>query len=558
MRRLSFILVVWAAVTGTLIAASPHPARGRNGMVATAEPLATAVGVEVMKAGGNAVDATVAIGFALAVTFPQAGNLGGGGFSVVRTGDGQVFAIDYREKAPAGAHRDMYLKGDGEPDDELSREGYMAAGVPGTVAGLFALHEKLGRLPMSKLIEPAIALARNGFPVTYGLNESLQEESALLGKFPETRLLVLKGGSFYKEGEMLRQPELAATLAEISAHGASAFYEGRIAKAIVAAMQDGRGLITAEDLRGYKPVWREPVRLTYRGHEMYSMPPPSSGGVILAQVLNMIEKQDVAAMGFHSAKSIHAIVEAMRRSYRDRAELLGDPDFIKIEVATLISKEYAARLSATIDPAKATPSGQVRSIGYESAETTHYCVVDREGNAVATTYTLNGSYGCGRMVAGFLLNNEMDDFSAKPGHPNMYGLVGSEANAIQPGKRMLSSMTPTIVVKDGRVEGIVGSPGGSTIPTTVIQVLTNVIDFGMNIQEAVDAPRYHHQYLPDQIRLEPECVSEDGLALLRAMGHAIDQRDGTWGNAQAIWWNEEEKHWNGASDSRQWGLAAGH
>ncbi len=527
-------------------------------MVASAEVLATKAGVETLQAGGNAVDAAVAVGFALAVTFPQAGNIGGGGFSVVRSKDGKVYALDYREKAPAGASRDMYLTSGGKPDDRLSREGYLAAGVPGTLAGLYELHRKLGRLPIEKLIEPARRLAADGFSMPYSLMTSLREDEDLLGQFPESKVLFFRDGKYFTEDEIFRQPALAATLEAIQKNGPSIFYNGRIAHEIVQAVQAGGGLITLKDLGSYSPIWRDPVHITYRGHELWSMPPPSSGGIILAQVLNMIEKEDIAAMGFHSSRAVHFTAEAMRRAFRDRAKFLGDPDFVKFDMTQLISKEYAEKLSRSIDPQHATLSSEISDMIPESTETTHYCVVDAEGNAVATTYTLNGRYGCGRMAAGMLLNNEMDDFSAQPGHPNMYGLVGSEANSIQPGKRMLSSMTPTIVVKDGRLLGVVGSPGGSTIPTTVIQVLLNIIDYGFNPQEAVDLPRFHHQYLPDQIKVEKTCLTADGIAALEKIGHKIVVSDSTWGNAQAIWFDPVEKVWLGGSDSRGYGKASGY
>lgn len=558
-RRSSWVLAaVFLHASTPAPAASPHPVRAQHAMVASAERLATQVGVDTLRAGGNAVDASCAVGFALAVTFPQAGNLGGGGFSVVRTADGTVYAIDYRETAPLAASRNMYLNADGEADDVLSREGYLAAGVPGTVAGLFELHRKLGKLPFAQLISPALKLARDGFAVPYSLRTSLAEERPLLGRFPESRSLFYRGGEGYGEGELFRQPALAATLEKIQRDGHATFYEGDIAREVVRAVTEGGGVITLEDLKSYKPVWRDPVQFTYRGREIYSMPPPSSGGIILAQVLNMAETQNLASMGFHSSRTIHFMAEAMRRSFRDRAALLGDPDFVRVDTKKLISKEYAAELALTINATLATPSGTVGAMIPEASQTTHYCVVDAQGNAVATTYTLNGSYGCGRMAAGFLLNNEMDDFSAKPGHPNMYGLVGSEANAIEPRKRMLSSMAPTIVVQDGKLQGVLGTPGGSTIPTTVVQLLTNLIDFGLDVQEAVDAPRYHHQYLPDRIKVEKNCIAADGIAALEEMGHKVVIDDDVWGDAQAIWFDKELGIWVGASDSRRWGATAGY
>ncbi|MEW6364988.1 MAG: gamma-glutamyltransferase [Acidobacteriota bacterium] len=552
------ILAMGAAAAAPCRAASPHPVRAPHAMVASAESIASGMGVQILQAGGNAVDATVAVGFALAVTYPQAGNLAGGGFSVVRTADGRVVALDYRETAPEAASRNMYVDATGKVDDHLSREGFLAAGVPGTVAGLYELHRKLGHLPFDKLLEPARELAEAGFAVPYSLAQSLREEKDLLGSFPESDALFLRNGKFFEEGELFKQPALAATIATIQRDGPAAYYRGRIAKEIAEVVGSGGGLITREDLESYKPVWREPIRLTYRGYEMYSMPPPSSGGIILAQVLNTLEPVDLRSLGFHSSRAVHWIAEAMRRAYCDRARFLGDPDFVRIDAAKLTSKEYAVRLRETIDPARATASSMLEGRQHEALETTHYCVVDAAGNAVSTTYTLNGAYGCGRMAAGMLFNNEMDDFSASPGHPNMYGLVGSEANSIQPRKRMLSSMTPTIVVKDGNLMGVVGSPGGSTIPTTVIQILINLIDHGMDIQEAIDQPRFHHQYLPDQIKVEPRCLTADGISALEAMGHKIVVADGTWGDAQGIWFDPEAQMWLGASDSRRWGRTIGY
>jgi len=505
--------------------AARHPVRARRAMVVAQEPLATDVGVAVLRSGGNAVDAAVAVAFALAVTLPAAGNLGGGGFLLARFADGRSTFVDFRERAPARATRDMYLDAGGQPTRE-SITGWRASGVPGTMRGLELSHRKYGRKPWGELLEPAVRLARGGFPVSYGLSESLREAARSLGKFPESRRIFLKEGSFHEPGEDLVQPELAATLERIARQGAADFYEGETAKRLAAAMAENGGTITLEDLKNYAAVERIPLRGRYKGADILTAPPPSSGGVGMLQMLGVLEDSGYEKAGAGSAAAIHFLAEAMRRYYADRSEHLGDPDFVRVPVEGLLSRRYLGRLRASIDPGQATPSDRVRpgrAADWESTETTHVSIADADGNAVALTYTLNGSYGSGVTVAGlgFLLNNEMDDFAAKPGEPNMFGLVQGEANAIAPGKRPLSSMTPAIVARDGRLYMVLGAPGGPRIITGVTQVLLNVIDYGMNIQDAVDAPRFHHQWKPDKLHLE-RGFSPDTIALLRARGHAID------------------------------------
>jgi gamma-glutamyltranspeptidase/glutathione hydrolase len=491
-------------------------------MVVTQEPLATAVGVAVLKAGGNAVDAAVGVGFALAVTHPFAGNIGGGGFMLVRFADGRATFIDFREKAPLQASRNMYLDANGK----LTRDslvGWRASGVPGSVRGLELAHKKYGRKSWMEVLEPAVKLASDGFPVSYSQSESLQSPGTtkLLSQFPDSKRIFLSA----KYGEKLIQPELAATLKRIREHGATDFYEGETARKFAAAMEANGGLITLEDLKQYQAVERTPLRGHYRDYEIITSPPPSSGGIGILQMLGMLESTGYEKSGAGSAASIHYVAEVMRRFYADRSEYFGDPDFVKVPIPKLLDPRYIASRRASIDPQHATPSDQVRpgDLGpYEKTETTHYNIVDSEGNAVAVTYTLNGGYGSGVTVPGlgFLLNNEMDDFAAKPGEENLFHLIQGEANAIQPGKRPLSSMTPTILVRDGKPFLVLGAPGGSRIINGVLQVILNVVDFHMNVQDAVDWPRFHHQWMPDQLYLE-KGISPDTIAILSAMGHKI-------------------------------------
>jgi len=493
----------------------------RKSAVVSAHPLASAVGQQVLKLGGNAVDAAIATQYALAVVYPGAGNIGGGGFMVARLSDGRSVAIDFREKAPSGATKDMYLDSAGNPLADKSQNGHLAAGVPGTVAGLFA-SGKYGRLPMAALIQPAIDLAEKGFVLTEGEARNLNETKEDFLKYNSV-LPAFVGSRPWKKGDTLVQKELAATLIRIRDQGRKGFYEGKTAQLMEAEMKRGNGLITARDMKRYQAEERKPVVFDYKGYTVITMPLPSSGGILLPQMLKMVEDKPLAKYGFHSWQAIQLMTEVERRAFADRAKYLGDPDFYKIPVKTLTSKEYLADRMQDYDPSKAGNSKQVQAGNIaESKETTHLSVYDSEGNAVSVTTTLNGGYGSRTVVAGagFLLNNEMDDFSIKPGVPNMYGALGAEANAIAPGKRMLSSMTPTIVLKDGNPFMVVGTPGGTTIPTSVFQSIVNVIDFGMNAEDAVNKPKFHHQWQPDVIDIE-KGFSAEVLEKLRSIGYKI-------------------------------------
>ena len=499
-------------------------ARGKSGAVASRSPLATAVGVDVLRQGGNAIDAAVAVGFALAVTHPSAGNLGGGGFMVIRLANGELVANDHREKAPLRAHRDMFLDDDNEIVDGLSTASHLAVGVPGSVDGLLRILARYGTLSRQEIIAPAIALARNGFALPADLARQFVSNRRGFERYPASLAKFTRAdGSSFEAGDVFRQPDLATTLERISERGRAGFYEGVTADLIVAEMARGGGLVSRTDLAEYRAVWRTPVLGTYRGHQIVSMPPPSSGGALLIQMLNMLEPYDLATLGRGSRDAVHLMVESERRAYADRAEHMGDTDFYDVPLGMLIDKDYARHRFADFDPAAASRSQAIGAGRWpaESPDTTHVSVMDGAGNAVAYTTTLNFGYGSKIVVtgAGFLLNNEMDDFSSKPGTPNSFGLIGAEANAIEPGKRMLSSMTPTLVLKDGETVLVTGSPGGSTIITTVLQVVTNVIDHGMDVADAVAAPRFHHQWLPNQIRYEPGALALDVLGELRAMGH---------------------------------------
>jgi gamma-glutamyltranspeptidase/glutathione hydrolase len=517
----------WWLLLGSVVLLGPalaqHPVKARHAMVVAQEPLATDVGVETLASGGNAVDAAVAVAFALAVTHPAAGNLGGGGFLLVRLADGRNAFFDFRERAPGKAHRDMYLDPDGHLTDG-SVIGWRASGIPGTVRGLELAHKKYGRKPWAKLVGPAIRLAKEGFPVSWHLAESLKN-SKRLEAFPESRRVFQRDGNYYQPGETLVQPELGRTLERIARGGASEFYEGETARRLVKEMEAHGGLFTLADLKDYRAVERPVLRGRYKGHEILTAPPPSSGGVGLLQMLGVLENSGYEEAGHGAAATIHFVAEAMRRYYADRSEYLADPDFFAVPVARLLDRRYIEKLRRSIDPALARPSDQIRPGDFpdvESDQTTHLSIVDAEGNAVALTYTINGGYGSGVTVPGlgFLLNNEMDDFAAKPGEPNMFGLVQGEANAIQPGKRPLSSMTPAIVLRDGRLFLVLGAPGGSRIINGVLQVLLNVVDFRMNIQDAVDRPRFHHQWKPDTLSME-EGFSPDTVDLLRRRGHQV-------------------------------------
>jgi gamma-glutamyltranspeptidase / glutathione hydrolase len=503
-----------------------HPVRSPGGMVASQNALASQVGAEVLRAGGSAVDAAVATAFAMAVTHPAAGNLGGGGFLLYRPDQGEPVAYDFRETAPARASATMFLK-DGAYDARTHHESYLSIGVPGTVAGLHLAWREHGKLPWRRLVEPAVALARDGFVVSDGFARSLEGALPALRAHPASLAQFSRNGAPYRRGDVLKQEDLARTLERIAAQGPPGFYRGETARLIAQEMRQGGGLITEADLSAYAPKKRVPVRGNYRGYEILSMPPPSSGGTALVEMLNVLEGYDLRSMGSGSAATVHHVVEAMRRAFADRARDLGDPDFNpEIPVARLTSKEYAAELRHTIRRTQATPSSPASfEWPKESAETTHLSVVDANRNAVALTYTLEDSYGSKIVVpgAGFLLNNEMGDFNAGPGLTNADGLVGTPPNLAAPGKRMLSSMTPTILARNGKVFLVIGSPGGRTIINTVLLVILNIVDFGRNVQEAIDAPRFHHQWLPDVVRYERYGLSPDTVALLEAQGHHLTE-----------------------------------
>lgn len=536
-----------------------HPVFAEHGMVASQEALATRVGVGILKQGGNAVDAAVAVGFALAVTLPRAGNLGGGGFMLVhQASSGKTFAIDYRETAPAGASESMYLDAAGKVNTQRKRFSHQSVGVPGTVAGLTLALKKFGSLPLAQVITPAINLARDGITVTPDLADSIRSRRQRLRRNPNSAAVFFHpDGSPYRSGEVLRQSDLANSLQLIALRGASGFYDGPIGQRISAEMATHNGLITTADLKAYRAKVRKPVTGSYRGYQIASMPPPSSGGVHLIQMLNILEGYPIGFLGHNSADTIHLMVEAMKRAYADRSKYLGDSDFWPVPIAGLTAKDYAADLRKGIDLNRATPSLDIaagRPQAYESNQTTHFSIMDAQGNAVSNTYTLNFSFGSGIMAAGtgILLNNEMDDFSAKPGEANAYGLIGGKANAIEPHKRPLSSMTPTLVFKDGRPLLATGSPGGSRIITTVMQVIMNVIDHKLNIAAAVSAPRIHHQWLPDEIRIE-DGISYDTQNLLRQRGHKL-RRKNAMGSANSVM--RIDQGFLGVADPRRRGALA--
>jgi len=534
------------------------PVAGRKGMVASSEPLASQVGVEILQAGGNAVDAAVAVGFALAVTFPQAGNLGGGGFMLIRMADGNATVVDYREQAPAAATRDMFQDAQGNVIPHASTVGARAAGVPGTVMGLALAEEKYGRLGLARVLAPAIRLARNGFPLSHSLAERFRSSRGLLEKFDGSRHIFLHDGDLYPPGAIFRQPDLARTLAAISKRGPRAFYSGAVAKALLATMRKYHGLITRGDLGHYQAKRRSPLVGHFRGFDIVSAPPPSAGGTMLIEMLNVLEPLDLGAA--NSYASIHLLAETMRRAYADRASYMGDADFVSVPVAGLTSPRYAGQLREEIlhaQPEAPVRAGEPQS--FESGATTHFSVVDAEGDAVANTYTLNGWFGSGVTVegAGFLLNNEMDDFSSKPGSPNLFGLVQGEANAIAPRKRPLSSMTPTIVVRDGKARLVLGSPGGSTITNTVLQVLLNVLVYKMDVLQAVTSPRFHDQWMPDRLALERVGFSSDTVEKLQQAGYPVSFRESI-GDCEAIEIAPESGWRLGASDPRGDGKAVGY
>lgn len=536
------------------------PVLAQNGMVSSQERLASAIGVEILKKGGNAVDAAVAVGFALAVTLPRAGNLGGGGFMLVHLATkNETIAIDYREIAPAASKADMFLDEKGNPDARKSRDSGLAIGVPGTVRGLALAHEKYGsgRLTLAQLIEPAARLAREGIAVEDDLADSLPSATAKLARFPASAAIFLKDGTPLKRGDRLVQSDLATTLEAIRQQGPEAFYSGRIAASIAKSVQEAGGIMKEADLAAYKPVLRAVVRGRYRGFDITSMPPPSSGGVHLVQMLNILEGFDLKTSGAGSAQTLHLMAEAMKPAYADRATWLGDPDRVKVPARGLTSRRYTDMQRAAIDPNRARKADEIKAgdpVPFESDQTTHFSVLDKDGNAVANTYTLNLSYGMGMVASGtgVLMNNEMDDFSAKVGAQNAFGLVGGDANSVSPGARPLSSMTPTFLFREGKLVMITGSPGGSRIITTVLQVISNVVDHGMNIAEAVHAPRIHHQWKPDMLLYE-EGLSPDTLALLKAKGHQT-RLGATSGSANSILVTPQGIQ--GVSDPRQRGTAA--
>ena len=533
--RLTALLLLFALVAG-----ARQPVRAKHGMVVAQEPNAADVGLKVLQSGGNAADAAIAVAFALAVTHPSAGNIGGGGFFVIRKADGSTAFIDFRERAPMRASRDMYIGKDGK----LTRDnlvGWRAPGVPGTVRGMELIHQKFATKTWAELIQPAVDLAHKGFAVSWEFSESLKAagreapntqgtsaltEGGVLTRFPESKRIFLRDGKFYDPGETFIQSELAATLERIQKNGANEFYEGETARRLASAMDKNGGLITAEDLQKYRAVERAPLTGRYKGLDIVTAAPPSSGGIGLLHMLGILEGTGFEKDGAGSASSFHWLAETMRRFYADRGQYLGDPDFVKNPLHGLLNREYIAKRRASIDPRKATPSSEIAQGDpglYESADTTHFSIVDAQGNAVAVTYTLNGGFGSGVTVPGLgvLLNNNMDNFASQPGGANAYGLIQGEANAIQPGKRPVSSMTPSIVSKDGKLLIVIGAPGGTRITSAVMQAFLNVVDFGMNIQDAIDAPRIHHQWMPDQIFAE-RGVSPDTIAILRKFGHTVE------------------------------------
>ncbi len=542
---------------------SRNAVQAKHGMVVSSDKLASDVGLEILKKGGNAIDAAVATGFALAVTHPQAGNIGGGGYMVIRLADGKSTSFDYREKAPGKATRDMFLDKQGHFLSSLSEHGFLSVGVPGSVAGMLAALEKYGTMSREKILAPAIRLAENGFIIGPGLASVLAEKWGLCTAFPATMKIFSHKGRPFRKGDLLVQKDLAETLKRIQSEGAKGFYEGKTADYLVNAMKRGGGLISYEDLKSYQPEEKPVVEGTYRGYQVLSMGPSSSGGLVLIELLNTLEHYDVARTGFATPGTISLMAEAMKLAYADRAEYMGDADFYPVPVRRLLSKEYADERARLVDTTKATPS---KNIAHgimqvkEGTETTHYSVVDQWGNAVSTTTTINSWFGNGIVVdgAGFFLNNEMDDFSGKPGVPNQYGLIGGSANAVQPNKRMLSAMTPTIVVKDNQPFLVVGSPGGSTIITTVLQVIVNVIDFKMNLRDAVAAVRVHHQWYPDTLFYEHGSLSKGVVKALKARGYNVKEREAGQGRVEAILIDHKKGILYGVSDPRSHGAASGY
>ena len=580
-QRSFLILCTLCALLASTVAAAPlRPTHAPHAIVTSVHELASRAGVEMLRSGGNAIDAAVATGFALAVVHPQAGNLGGGGFLLLRNATGETHFIDFREKAPAAATANMYLDAQGNVIPESSKDssvvGYKSIGVPGTVAGLVYAEKQYGKLSVEKVMAPAIKFARDGFPLAYGDAQALKDDD-YLAQFPESKRIFLRDGKYYRPGELFKQPELARTLERL-AKDPDTFYHGAMARELAAAIHKGGGLVTAADLAAYEVKEREPIRGSYRGYDIISAPPPSSGGVALVEILNILEGYDLAKSGNRSADAIHLEAEAFRRAFYDRADFMGDPDFTKVPVAQLIDKKYAAAWRDSIDPNHASVSTDLKRPSIfselerlaqsrptpirEPENTTHYSVVDAEGNAVSVTTTLNDAFGS-RVTAeglGFLLNDEMDDFAAKQGVPNIYGLIQGPANAVGPGKRPLSAMTPTIVLrkdalKEGKLFLVLGSPGGPTIITTVANILIGVVDFALDIEEAVNAPRFHHQWLPDQILVEDR-LSPDTMNLLRSKGHKLNVEH-FWGDGECVMIDPKTGERLGASDGRNNGKAVG-
>ncbi len=565
---LSLLVVLFVSPNFYKLEASwGKPVRGKNAMVASQHELASKIGVDVMKKGGNAVDAAIAVGLALAVVYPEAGNLGGGGFMVIRTKDGKFTSIDYREMAPAKATRNIYIGKDGKVirGEGGSVIGYRAAGVPGTPAGFDYALKKYGsgKISWAELVEPSRKLAEEGYILSYRLAELFKSYKGSLEQYEDSKKIFLRNGNYYKEGDLFKQPDLAKTLERMKKEGAKEFYEGKTARLIADDMKQNNGLITLQDLKNYVVKERVPVRGNYRGHEIVSMPPPSSGGIVLVQILNMLEQYDIDKMGHNSSAKYHLLAEAMRRAFADRAEYMGDPDFSFIPTFQLIQKKYAVERSKSINPTKASNSKDIKFgkiKGKESLDTTHYTVVDKDGMVVSNTYTINNIYGSAVTAkgTGVLLNDEMDDFAAQPGKPNLFGLVQGERNAVGPKKRPLSSMTPTIVMKkDGSFWFAVGARGGPRIITAVLQSTINMIDHKMNIQEAIDAPRIHHQWLPDYIMFEPYGMSKDTRSILEKYGHKFAPRARNLASATAIAVDEKGVRL-GAIDSRSDGVAIGY
>lgn len=554
-------IVIFLSLIPTFLIAGGNPVRSRSGMVVTASPLSTDVGVKILNKGGNAVDAAVAVGFALAVTYPTAGNIGGGGFMVLHLADGTNTTLDFRETAPLAAYDKMFLDSYGNYDPEKSQSGWKSSGVPGTVHGLITALEKYGTLPLSEIIQPAIDLAENGFILTHDMANSINAFYDDYMKYESSKKIFTKDGKKFSEGDLFVQKDLANTLKVIRDKGKQGFYKEEIAKKFISESNKNGGIFTQKDFEDYKTIERKPIIGSYRGYKIVSMAPPSSGGVCLIEALNVLENYNFSKDEWGSSRYFHILVETLKRVYADRSVHLGDPDFYTVPFEFLTSKKYGSNIANSIGD-KALPSASISATNlkyHESEETTHYSIADKYGNAVSTTYTINSAYG-NRIVVeglGFLLNNEMDDFSSKPGAPNQFGLIGSTANSIQPKKRMLSSMTPTIVLKDDKPYLVIGSPGGSTIITQVMQTIQNVIDFGMNVYDAIAVPRIHHQWLPDEIYYEAHALSEDVKRNLLERGHIIGPIR-SLGRMEGIIIDSEKNIFYGTSDPRGFGKAAGY